>query len=220
MPKPKNLGKVISLLENEVRQFQTPIATEIGEKTRSPFHVLISCLLSLRTKDATTASASKKLFALAKTPKGMLKLPLKKIKKAIYPVGFYPTKAKRIKQLCKILINNYNNKVPENIEELVKLPGIGRKCAGIVMCYGFNETVSIPVDSHCHQIANRLGWVKTKIPEKTEIALMKIIPKKYWHDLNNLLVAHGQNICVPISPFCSECFIRKYCPIISVKKSR
>jgi endonuclease-3 len=216
----KNISKIISSLKKEIKQFSNPIVTDISNKTKDPFLVLISCLLSLRTKDATTALASKNLFKLAKTPKQMLKLTKKQIEKAIYPVGFYPTKAKRIKQICKILINNYNNKVPDNIEELIKFPGIGRKCAGITMCYGFNKTVSIPIDSHCHQIANRIGWVKTKAPEKTEKELMKIIPKKYWHDLNNLLVAHGQNICVPISPFCSKCYIRRYCKRIGVSKNR
>ncbi len=216
----KNLDKIISLLKKEIKQFENPIVTEVSEVTKDPFLVLISCLLSLRTKDATTALASKNLFKLAKTPKQILKLTKKQIEKAIYPVGFYPTKAKRIKKICKILIKNYNNKVPNNIEELIKLPGIGRKCAGITMCYGFNKTVSIPIDSHCHQITNRLGWAKTKTPEKTEQELMKIIPKKHWHDLNNLLVAHGQNICVPISPFCSKCYIKRYCERVGVGKSR
>ena len=216
----KNISKIISLLKKEITQFQNPVSTEIGQRTKDPFLVLISCILSLRTKDATTALASKRLFQLAKTPNQILKLSKKQIERAIFPVGFYPTKAKYIKKTCKILIDDYNGKVPANEEKLLELPGIGRKCMGIVMCYGFNKNSNIPVDTHVFKIANRLGWVKTKTPEKTEFALMRIIPKKYWRDLNNLLVAHGQNICVPISPFCSKCLIRKYCPRIGVLRSR
>ncbi|MBI2135257.1 endonuclease III [Candidatus Woesearchaeota archaeon] len=195
---PKNIGKIIKLLKKEIRQFKEPIATEIGEKTKDPFLVLISCIMSLRT----------------------LKLSKKQIEKAIFPVGFYPTKAKYIIETCKILIEKYDGEVPDNEEELLQLPGIGRKCMGIVMCYGFGKNSHIPTDTHVHKLANRLGWVKTKTPEKTEIALTKTIPRKYWHDLNNLLVAHGQNVCVPVSPFCSKCAISKYCPKIGVKKSR
>ncbi|MBW2976701.1 endonuclease III [Candidatus Woesearchaeota archaeon] len=221
MPKPiKNIAKIISLLKKETKQFENPLSTDIAEKTKGPFLVLVSCLLSLRTKDAVTAAASKRLFSLAKTPKQMLKLSEKQIEKAIYPVGFYPKKAKWIKQICKILIKNYNGKVPNNENELLKLPGIGRKCMGIVMCYGFGKNSNIPVDTHVFKVVNRLGWVKTKTPEKTEFALMKIIPRKYWHGLNNLLVAHGQNICFPISPFCSRCPIRKYCKRAGVRRIR
>ena len=221
MPKSiKNISKIIKLLKQEIKQFENPIATEIGEKTKNPFLVLISCILSLRTKDTTTGPAAKRLFALANNPYDMLKLSKKQIEKAIFPVGFYPTKAKWIREVCKILIGNYNGKVPDSIEELMKLPGVGRKCSGITMVYGFNKNVAIPTDTHVFRLTNRLGWVKTKTPEKTELELMKITPKKYWHDLNNLLVAHGQNICVPISPFCSKCYINKYCPRIGVVRSR
>jgi len=204
MPKPKNIDKIIKLLKKEIKQFENPIATKIGKTTKDPFLVLISCIMSLRTKDTTTGPAAQRLFKLAKNPKSMLKLTKKQIEKAIFPVGFYPTKAKYIQKTCKALIKNYKGKVPDNEEELLKLPGIGRKCMGIVMCYGFGKNSHIPVDTHVHKIANRLGWVKTKTPEKTEQALIKSIPKKYWHDLNNLLVAHGQNICVPVSPYCSK----------------
>ena len=217
---PKNLGKIISLLKKETRKFKIPIATKIGNKTRDPFRVLISCILSLRTKDTTTGPACERLFKLASTPEKMLKLPNKKIEKAIFPVGFYPTKTRYIKKTCKALIEDYNGKVPDTMNGLLKLSGIGRKCAGLTLIYGYNKTESIPVDTHVFKVANRLGWVKTKTPEKTEQELMKIIPKKYWHDLNNLLVAHGQNICAPISPFCSKCYISKYCPRINVIKSR
>lgn len=216
----KHIDKIIKLLKKEIKQFENPIATEIGERTKDPFLVLISCILSLRTKDTTTGPASKRLFALADNPKDMLKLSKKQIEKAIFPVGFYPTKAKWINRVCRILIEKYSGKVPDNMGELTELPGIGRKCAGIAMAYGFNKTVSIPIDSHCHQIANRLGWARTKTPEKTEQELMRTIPRKYWRGLNNLLVAHGQNVCVPISPFCSKCCISKYCPRIGIARSR
>ncbi len=216
----KHIDKILRLLKKEIRQFENPIATEIGERTKNPFLVLISCILSLRTKDTTTGPASKRLFDLADNPNDILKLSKKQIEKAIFPVGFYPTKARWIKQVCKILIEKYNGKVPDKEEELLKLPGIGRKCMGITMCYGFGKNSNIPVDTHVYKLTNRLGWVKTKTPEKTEQELMKIIPRKYWHDLNNLLVAHGQNICVPISPFCSKCYIRKYCPRVGVVRSR
>ena len=216
----KNIGIIIHLLKKEIKSFESPISAEIGVETKDPFLVLISCILSLRTKDTTTGPAAKRLFALAGNPKDMLKLTKKQIEKAIFPVGFYPTKAKYILKTCKALVNDYSGKVPDKEEELLKLSGIGRKCMGIVMCYGFNKSSHIPVDTHVHKIANRLGWGKTKTPEKTEFALMKIISKKYWRGLNNLLVAHGQNICVSVSPFCSKCCITSYCPRIGVKKSR
>ena len=216
----KNIDKIIKLLKQEIKQFENPVATEIGEKTRDPFLVLISCILSLRTKDTTTGPAAKRLFALADNPKDMLKLSKKQIEKAIFPVGFYPTKAKWIKEVCEILIEKYNGKVPDSMEELTKLPGVGKKCSAITLVYGFNKPDFIPVDIHVHIVSNRLGWVKTKHPDKTMIELMEIIPKKYWYDLNNLLVAHGQNICVTNSPFCSRCAISNYCPKIGVTRSR
>ncbi|MBI2660957.1 endonuclease III [Candidatus Woesearchaeota archaeon] len=216
----KDIGKIISLLKKEAGKFEDPIATEIGERTRDPFLVLISCIMSLRTKDTTTGPAAKRLFALADNPKDMLKLAQKQIEKAIFPVGFYPTKAKYIKETCKMLIEKYGGKVPDSEEKLLELPGIGRKCMGITMCYGFGKNSHIPVDTHVHKISNRLGWVRAKTPEKTEQELMRIIPRKYWHDVNDLLVTHGQNVCVPVSPFCSRCAVSKYCPRIGVKKSR
>ncbi len=216
----KNIDKVLKLLKEEVKKFENPIATEIGERTKDPFLVLISCILSLRTKDTTTGPAAKRLFDLADNPRDMLKISIKQIKKAIFPVGFYPTKAKWIKEVCKILIEKYNGKVPDSMEELTKLPGVGKKCGAITLVYGFNKPDYIPVDVHVQVVSTRLGWVKTKHPDKTMVKLMEIIPKKYWYDLNNLLVAHGQNICGTHSPFCSRCAINSYCPRIGVTKSR
>jgi len=219
MSPPKNISKIISLLKKQSRQFEIPIATKIGER-REPFLVLISCILSLRTKDTTTGPAAKRLFKLAENPKAMLKLTKKQIEKAIFPVGFYPTKAKYIIKTCKKLIDDYDGKVPDSMEELTKLPGIGKKCGAITLTYGFNKSDYIAVDIHVLVIANRLGWIKTKYPDKAMDMLMEVIPREYWHDLNNLFVAHGQNICVTNSPFCSKCPIRKYCPRIDVKRSR
>ena len=220
MARVKNIDKIIKLLKQEIKHFENPIATEIGEKTKNPFLVLISCILSLRTKDTTTGPASKRLFDLADNPKDMLKLSQKQIEKAIFPVGFYPTKAKWVKEVCSILIEKYNGKVPDSEEELLKLPGIGRKCMSITMCYGFFKSGYLAIDTHCHRIPNRLGWINTKTPEQTEVELKKILLKKYWGDFNDIFVTFGQNICLPTSPLCSRCVINKYCPRIGVTKNR
>jgi len=216
----KNLNIEIKLIKKECEKYQNPIVTEIADLSENPFKVLISCLLSLRTKDAVTAKASKRLFEVADTPEKIIKLNIKQIEKLIYPVGFYKTKARRIKEICKVLIEKYRSKVPESEEELLKLKGIGRKTMNIVMTYGFHSKDHIAVDTHVNRIPNRLGWVKTKTPEETEKELLKVIPKKYWHDINNDLVTFGQNICVPVSPFCSKCPVNKYCPKIGIKKHR
>src|SRR3989338_4498323 len=216
----KNISKIIRLLKKETKQFENPIATEIGEKTRSPFMVLVSCLLSLRTMDKVTGHVSRKLFEIAKTPQEINKLSLKKLQEIIRPVNFYITKSKRIKDISRILAKKYNGKVPCDFNELMKFKGIGRKTANIVMTYGFFKKDYIAVDIHLHRITNRLGWMKTKNPHQTEEELKKIVPKKYWQDLNDIFVAHGQNICLPISPFCSKCYINKYCPKMGVARSR
>jgi len=220
MSKLKNIPKIISLLKKEVKQFETPVGTEIGESTRDPFQVLISCLLSLRTKDTTTGPVSKKLFLIARTPEKISKMSLKKLQSIIRPVNFYITKSKRIKQISKELVKKYNSKVPSKFEELMSFKGVGRKTANIVMVYGHLSKDHIPVDIHVHRIPNRLGWIKTKNPEETEEELKKILPKKFWKDFNDIIVTHGQNVCVPVSPFCSKCYIRKYCKRIGVKRSR
>ncbi|MEK6983967.1 MAG: endonuclease III [Nanoarchaeota archaeon] len=222
MPKSsiKNIDKIMKLLKEEIKPFENPVATEIGEKTKDPFLVLISCILSLRTKDTTTGPASKRLFELADNPYDMVKLTKKQIERAIFPVGFYPTKAKYIKKTCKILVEKYNGKVPDKEDELLKLPGIGRKCMSITMCYGFFKLGYLAIDTHCHRIPNRLGWISTKTPLQTEGELRKILPKGYWKDFNDIFVTFGQNVCLPISPFCSRCAINSYCPKIGVTRSR
>lgn len=218
--KSEEISKIINLIKKQCSGFQNPIVTEISDLTKDPFKVLISCVLSLRTKDNVTAKASKKLFELADSPEKILKLKTKEIEKIIYPVGFYKTKAKNIKLICIDLLKKHNGKVPDNEEDLLKLNNVGRKTMGIVMCYAFKKNTHIPVDSHVHQVSNRLGLVKTKTPEQTEKELYKIIPKKHWREYNDLIVKFGQNICVPVSPFCSKCYIKKYCPKIGIKKSR
>jgi len=216
----KNIDKIIQLLKKESKKWKYPFVSDWARVVKDPFTTLISCILSLRTKDEVTAKASIKLLKKYNTPRKILKLSNKQIEKLIYPVGFYPTKAKRIKEICKVLIDKYNGKVPDTFDELVKLKGVGPKTASITVVYGFNKPKHIAVDSHVFQISNRLGWVKTKTPEKTQPALEKIVPKRYWYDINELLVQFGQNVCVPVSPWCSKCVINKYCPRISVKRSR
>jgi len=203
--------KILKILKKEVKKFKNPIATEISQTSKDPFKVLISCLLSTRTRDETTAKVSRGLFKIANTPKKLAKINIKKLQKIIKPIGFYKVKAKRIKQISTILIKDYKSKVPESLDELLKLPGVGRKCAGIVMSYGHYKVTSIPIDTHAHRLPNRIGIIKTKTPEKTEQTLMKIYPKKYWYDINNTFVAFGQNICKPIKPLCFKCPIVKYC---------
>lgn len=216
----QNIDKIIKLLKKEVKDFENPVVSKIGEIQRDPFKVLISCILSLRTQDKTTGPVSLKLFELADTPEKLAKMPLKKIQKIIMPVNYYITKSKRIKQIAKDIIEKYDGKVPDTFEELMKLKGVGRKTANIVMTYGFFKKNYIPIDTHCHRIPNRLGWVNTKTPEQTEFALKEILPKKYWQDFNDIFVLHGQNICTSISPFCSKCVINKYCPKIGIMNSR
>lgn len=214
----QRIDKIIEILSKETAQYTQPIVTQFSYEN-NPFKVLISCLLSLRTKDTTTGPASERLFQLADTPEKMVKLDVKTIKKTIYPVGFYKTKAQRIKEICKVLIQQYNSKVPNEIDELLKFKGVGRKTANLVVTLGYGK-LGICVDTHVHRISNRLGLVKTKNPYETEFALRKLLPKKYWIVYNDLLVTWGQNVCVPISPFCSRCAVYEYCERVGVERQR
>ena len=213
-----NIDDIVTILKRENKKYIVPIVT-IVSMTKSPFLVLISCLLSLRTKDKVTAEASNRLFKLAANPEKMLGLSTKNIEKAIYPVGFYKTKSKRINEICKALLDDYGGVVPDEIDELLKLNGVGRKTANLVVTLGYGK-LGICVDTHVHRISNRLGLVKTKTPEQTEFDLRKKLPKKYWLIYNDLLVTYGQNLCVPISPWCSKCKIFKYCKRVGVEKFR
>ena len=177
---------------------------------KDPYIVLIACILSLRTNDRTTYPATLRMLKLGKTPEDFAKVDVKELEKAIYPVGFYANKAKQIVELSKILVEKYNSKVPDDIDELCKFKGVGRKTANLVLSEGFNKP-AICVDVHVHRITNRLGYVKTNTPEETEFALRKKMPKNLWIDINSLLVTHGQNVCKPINPKCDICPISSYC---------
>ncbi len=180
------------------------------ENIKDPYIVLICCILSLRTNDKTTIGASKRMLELASTPDAMIKIDVKTLSKAIYPVGFYKNKASQIIELSKTIVEKYNSKTPNTIEELTKFKGVGRKTANLVLTKGFG-ILGICVDVHVHRISNRLGYVKTKTPDETEMELRKILPKKYWIDFNTYLVTLGQNICKPQKPNCANCPISKYC---------
>jgi len=216
-----NIHKLLSFLRKQVKSLNVPYLENMVRKplNRDPFKVLISCILSLRTQDKTTGSASEKLFKLASDVKAMSGLPVKTIEKAIYPVGFYRVKAERIKELSNVLEKSYNSRVPDNLEELLKLRGVGRKTANLVVTLGYRKP-GICVDTHVHRITNRWGYVETTPPEKTEFALRKKLPEKYWFEINGLLVAFGQGICRPISPLCSKCSINKFCDKVGVKRHR
>ena len=212
------IDNIITILKRENKKYTEPIVTKIAKK-RSPFKVLISCLLSLRTKDKVTSEASGRLFKIADSPQKMINIRTKDIEKAIYPVGFYKTKSKRIKEICEALLKNYKGIVPNEIDELLRLKGVGRKTANLVVTLGYGK-LGICVDTHVHRISNRLGLIKTKTPEQTEFTLRKILPTKHWIIYNDLLVAYGQNVCTPVSPWCTKCKIFKYCKRVGVKKFR
>ncbi len=210
----------IKILRREVRRWQEPVVGVVArESARDPFRILISCLLSLRTKDKTTSEASARLFALAHTPAGLLKLSRRRIERAIYPVGFYRTKAKAIHAICRRLLEVYEGKVPQSIDELITLEGVGRKTANLVVTVGYKKP-GICVDIHVHRISNRWGYVKTRTPEETEQALRARLPKRYWITFNDLLVPYGQNLCQPVSPFCSRCKLIDMCDQVGVVRSR
>ncbi|CDE88696.1 TPA: endonuclease III [Candidatus Gastranaerophilales bacterium HUM_20] len=183
---------------------------QLMEEFKNPYLVLIACILSLRTNDLTTYPATLRMLEIGREPKDFAYCDLEKLIKAIYPVGFYQNKARQIIELSKIIVEKLDNKVPDTIEDLIKFNGVGRKTANLVLAKGFNIP-AICVDVHVHRICNRLGYVKTKNPEETEFALREKLPKKYWLDINTLLVTHGQNVCKPINPKCDECPIKDYC---------
>jgi endonuclease III len=215
----RDISKVIHLLEKEVAKWELPIVSSLAEEHSGPFPILISTILSLRTKDEVTAKAAERLLALARTPEEMLKLSEGKIIKAIYPVGFYRIKAKTILNISKELIDRFHSQVPDTIEQLLTLKGVGRKTANLVVALGYNKE-GLCVDTHVHRISNRLGYVKTKTPDETEFALRKKLPSKYWLRYNTLMVAFGRHVCVPISPFCSKCLVFAYCDRVNVVRSR
>lgn len=212
------MREVLTVLERESEHWNAPVKI-LKKKTRDPFRLLIGAIISTRTKDEVTAQSVERLFSLVKTPEDLAKLDVSEIEKLIYPCGFYRNKAKILKNLAEILVKDYGGKVPDTMEELLKLPGVGRKVANIVLSRAFGKD-AIAVDTHVHRISNRLGLVRTKSPEETEKRLMEVVPKEWFSRFNELLVAFGQVICRPISPKCHLCPIESYCPRIGVRSGK
>ncbi len=215
----KTVGALLRVIRKQAPSWNAPVLTLMAAEKHDPFLTLIGCILSLRTKDEMTAVVVPRLFARASTPHAMLELSADEIAKLIYPVGFYRTKAKVIRGICRDLIDRFGGKVPDEIDDLVTLKGVGRKTANLVVTESFKKP-GICVDTHVHRISNRWGLVKASTPDKTEIALREVLPRRYWIEYNSLLVAFGQTLCQPVSPWCSKCPIAKQCPRIGVKLSR
>lgn len=212
----KEIPQILGILRKKVRDWPVPA---IGHYTDTPYTVLISCILSLRTKDQTTTGASQRLFEIADSPQAMLEVPIQEIEKRIYPVSFYRVKAQTLHDISTLLIDRFEGEVPDNLDDLLTLPGVGRKTANIVVTLAFQKP-GIAVDIHVHRISNRLGYVRTKSPDETEMSLRKKLPRRYWIELNDLFVAFGQNLCTPTSPHCSICPVEKYCDRVGVTRSR
>jgi endonuclease-3 len=215
----RSVSRALRVLRREAPSWNAPIVSFIAVQHRDPFRTLVSCILSLRTKDATTAAASSRLFSQADTPAAMLTFSLKTLERLIFPVGFYRTKARVIRGICRDLIDKFGGRVPDEIDALLTLKGVGRKTANLVVTEAYAKP-GICVDTHVHRISNRWGLVRTKTPDKTEIALRAVLPARHWIEYNGILVAFGQTICHPTSPWCSRCKISSLCPRIGVTHSR
>ena len=206
-------------LARAIDNLDLPAVEKIAENSRDdPFEVLIATMLSAQTRDAVTAAASARLFQVARTPKAMVKLTETQIIKLIYPVSFYRHKAAHVKETCKILVDTFKGRVPATMEELLTLPGVGRKTANLVLILSFRSRENICVDTHVHRIANRMGWVRTRTPEQTEQALYRVVPRRYWPRVNLYLVTWGQNVCRPVYPRCAACVLSRICPRIGVTR--
>jgi endonuclease-3 len=217
--RPVRIGTIIrGLLRTQPEWRRTALAV-VAEESGDPYRVLIACLLSLRTQDTTTGPAAARLFALADTPAAMLAVPRRRIERAIYPVGFYRTKARLVHAISRDLLERFAGRVPDEIEALLTLNGVGRKTANLVVTMGFGKP-GICVDTHVHRISNRLGYVRTRTPEETEMALRRTLPRRYWLGYNDLLVGFGQNVCTPLSPRCSICPVRTLCRRVGVTTAR
>ena len=217
--KAAEIHSAIHILRGEYNTWKTPAVTIVAQCEKSPYKILVSCIISLRTKDEVTAQASARLFAHAGTPAAMAGLSADEIAGLIYPAGFYRNKSVQILEISRRLLSEYDGRVPEEIDELLKFKGVGRKTANLVVTLGFGHP-GICVDIHVHRICNRLGYVATNTPGETEIALRKKLPAEYWIEINDLLVAFGQNHCHPVSPRCSSCRLAVYCSRLGVKVSR
>ncbi len=213
----QNIDTVMKLLNEEVKNLTPPVIERVYSEYKSPFFVLVATVLSARSKDETTMKVATELFQHINNPDDLANIDIKKLEKILYPIGFYRVKAKNIKLLAEKLIADFNGIVPSTIEELITLPGVGRKTANLVITEVFDK-YGICVDTHVHRITNLWGYVKTKNPFETEMALRKKLPKKYWKEINRLLVTYGQNICRPVSPHCNECKLKRYCDFYSSKK--
>jgi endonuclease-3 len=214
-----DIHAIVRTLRTAVTALQVPVVTEISKRRRDPFEILVGTILSLRTKDAVTRTAATRLLGRANTPQDLLDLSEEEICRLIFPVGFYKTKAKTLRTICRDLIDRFGGRVPDDLDELLTLKGVGRKTANLVVTLGFGKP-GICVDTHVHRVSNRLGFVATKSPEETEMELRQRLPAEYWIEYNDLLVTWGQNICRPISPFCSRCAIRQYCRQVGVARHR
>jgi endonuclease III len=212
-PKAADIAWVMQHLRRKMGDHELPAVEKIADDDREDaFRVLISTLLSARTQDATTYAASVRLFKRARTPKTMARLTVPEIERLIYPVSFYKTKARHLKQTCQQLVERFRGRVPDTMEQLVTLPGVGRKTANLVLILAYGSQRNICVDTHVHRIANRLGWVSTRTPEQTEQALYRVVPARWWPDVNLYLVTWGQNVCRPIGPKCAACVLAARCP--------
>lgn len=213
------IDRFVATLMTAYAQWQAPIITFIANRGATPFEILVSTILSLRTKDEVTSQAAARLFAQARTPEQVLTLGEQQVARLIYPVGFYPTKAERLVRISRILLDEHHGQVPDTMEGLLALPGVGRKTANLVLVEGYGQA-AICVDTHVHRISNRIGYVCTRTPEQTEMALRRKLPRKHWIRYNELLVAFGQVICRPLSPFCSRCPVSRMCPQTGVLRFR
>lgn len=213
------IEEVYSIIGKEVQKYDVPVIELVEAQTKDPFRILCATIMSARTKDETTAKAATRLFSKVKNVKDMRKIKTDEIEKLIYPVGFYKTKARNLKKMAEMLDADFNGKVPDNIDDLVKLPGVGRKTANLMVSVAFKND-AICVDTHVHKILNRIGYVKTKNPFETEMILRKKLPKRLWSKTNSIFVPFGQYLCRPTSPKCSICPIYKHCRRIGVKSSR
>jgi endonuclease-3 len=215
----KTVSRVMRALARAIDDHELPAVEKIAEESQEdPFEVLISTMLSAQTRDPVTAAASARLFKVARRPAALAKLPTSRIQRLIYPVSFYRHKARHVKETCRILLEKYDGHVPGTMEELLTLPGVGRKTANLVLILSFRSRQNICVDTHVHRISNRLGWVKTKTPEETERALYARTARRWWPYINLYLVTWGQNVCKPVYPRCRECVIRTDCAQIGVTR--
>lgn len=213
------IHQAVAILSEAVKGWCSPAVTIVAARDHDPFKVLISCILSLRTRDQTTSEASQRLFALADTPQRLARLSGAEIETAIYPVGFYRNKALQILEISRRLTEQYGGHVPDEIDELLKFKGVGRKTANLVLTLGYGKA-GICVDIHVHRICNRWGYLSTRTPEQTEVALRGKLPAQYWIAINDLLVCFGQNQCTPVSPRCSSCPLYRFCDRVGVAKFR